>query len=196
MTPLHYHSLALRTAKPLHFPLENIRHAILGLCTEIGEAATQVKRHAIYGKELTPEMSDNLCEEIGDTLWYIPLACRELGFTFHDVCVQAEHVGYHHLPLAQATHGAFAAAGRFAALFPADVAPQSYIVHGSIVPLAKAELAALVKCLSEMAKRLGASLGELAEANIAKLRLRYPNAYTDVAAEARADKGGLGPEES
>lgn len=46
------------------------------------------------------------------------------------------------------------------------------------------------------AEHLGVSMNRIAEANIAKLRQRFPDAYSDLAAEARADKGGKSAQES
>ena len=46
------------------------------------------------------------------------------------------------------------------------------------------------------AQTLGTDLEAVAAANIAKLKLRYPAKYSDAAAEARADKGGLTAHES
>lgn len=50
--------------------------------------------------------------------------------------------------------------------------------------------------IAKLARMLGSSIEELYVANIAKLQLRFPNAYSDEAAEARADKGGLSALES
>jgi len=41
------------------------------------------------------------------------------------------------------------------------------------------------------AEALGVNMNGLARENIAKLQKRYPQAYSNEAAEARADKGGL-----
>lgn len=41
------------------------------------------------------------------------------------------------------------------------------------------------------AEHLGVPLAVMAQENIAKLRIRYPDKFTQEAAEARADKGGV-----
>lgn len=43
---------------------------------------------------------------------------------------------------------------------------------------------------------LGVSMERVAQKNIAKLQLRFPEKFSGEAAEARADKGGLGHRES
>ena len=106
-----YQQLALRTAKTGDQTYD-LRHAALGLASEVGEFTTTVKRVAIYDVELTPTLKENIVEELGDVMWYICLA----------------------------------------------------------------------------ANAVGASLTEIAAGNIAKLALRYPERYTNEAAELRADK--------
>jgi hypothetical protein len=44
--------------------------------------------------------------------------------------------------------------------------------------------------IDRMAELLGTTGDQVRAQNIAKLRQRFPDAYTDAAAEARADKGG------
>lgn len=116
-----YQAAAMRTAK-IHGDalIADLVHASLGLATETGEFTSTVKRMSQYGKTYTNELREHLCEELGDTLWYIALAATALGVTFEG----------------------------------------------------------------------------LAEDNIAKLKLRFPEAFSNEAAEARADKGGLSHKES
>lgn len=45
-------------------------------------------------------------------------------------------------------------------------------------------------------EHLGVSMNKVASMNIAKLQLRFPDKFSGAAAEARADKGGLGHRES
>lgn len=54
-------------------------HAALGMQTEVAEFADALKKHLFYGKPL--DMT-NLTEEIGDTFWYLAIACDELGMDF------------------------------------------------------------------------------------------------------------------
>lgn len=53
------------------------------------------------------------------------------------------------------------------------------------------ELGDVMWYLAIAADALGMQLGDIAQANIDKLQLRFPEAYSDEAAEARADKGGV-----
>jgi NTP pyrophosphatase (non-canonical NTP hydrolase) len=109
-----YQKLADRTAKK-GVTIFNLVHAQLGMTTEIGEFATEVKRVAIYEKPLTTEMREHMMEELGDLMWYVALA----------------------------------------------------------------------------ATALDCDLSHVANMNIDKLKKRFPDKYSNEAAEARADKGGL-----
>lgn len=57
-------------------------HAIIGVCTEGGEALDVMKKNLFYGKEID---KTNLIEELGDLLWYIQLAADELGTTIPEI---------------------------------------------------------------------------------------------------------------
>ena len=53
------------------------------------------------------------------------------------------------------------------------------------------ELGDLLWYIALAAESLGASLHQIARDNVTKLQKRFPDSYTDKAAEARADKGGV-----
>lgn len=57
-------------------------HAQLGLSSEAGEIADQLKKHFFYGKPLD---TVNLAEEIGDLFWYMALAANEVGISFDEI---------------------------------------------------------------------------------------------------------------
>ena len=117
MTFDEYAMLAARTAKSMGSTTADLTHAALGIHTEGGEFATEVKRAVIYNAFVDEA---RMAEELGDLLWYIALA----------------------------------------------------------------------------ANTLGVSLDKIAAHNFVKLRLRFPERYTDGHAEKRFDKGGLSARES
>lgn len=92
MNPTDYVDGAIRTESPVEsFNLGNLAldagkirllHATMGLCTESGELADQLKKHLFYGKELDRV---NLIEEAGDLLWYLAILLDELDTTFGEV---------------------------------------------------------------------------------------------------------------
>ena len=58
---------------------EQLLHAAMGMVTESGEFIDALKKAIFYGKEIDKV---NLREELGDILWYMALAMRELDTDF------------------------------------------------------------------------------------------------------------------
>ena len=78
-----YTNEALRTeSKLFQFTARTPRlmHIALGLTSEVGEIADQLKKHIFYGNELD---ETNLKEEAGDVMWYLALLMDELETTFN-----------------------------------------------------------------------------------------------------------------
>jgi NTP pyrophosphatase (non-canonical NTP hydrolase) len=91
MVNTEYQELASRT-ESVDFPLIAKRlatvrairllHGALGVSSESGEIADQLKKHLFYGKPLD---TTNLAEEIGDVFWYLALLSNELGINFDQI---------------------------------------------------------------------------------------------------------------
>jgi NTP pyrophosphatase (non-canonical NTP hydrolase) len=81
----YYQQLALRTEKPLPTATERLVHACLGLQTETGEVATEIKRMHIYGKPLDAKRIVHIVEELGDIMWYMAIAADAIGVSFSDI---------------------------------------------------------------------------------------------------------------
>lgn len=60
----------------------NLMHASIGMVTEAGEFLDALKKVLFYGKPLDKV---NLIEELGDMMWYVAVACVELGVSLEDV---------------------------------------------------------------------------------------------------------------
>jgi NTP pyrophosphatase (non-canonical NTP hydrolase) len=80
---------AIRTESPPNDAVRfraasNVRllHAAMGMETEVGEMMDQLKKHIFYAKPLD---TVNLKEELGDLLWYVAIACDDLGITIEQV---------------------------------------------------------------------------------------------------------------
>lgn len=69
---------APRSYKELTHQQFELVHAVLGLCTEVGELADTVKKHVIYRQPLDTE---NLVEEEGDVDWYLALLASAISTT-------------------------------------------------------------------------------------------------------------------
>lgn len=191
-----YQPLALRTEKPLPTPLERLAHATLGLITEIGEITTEVKRIVIYGKQLADvdtktqlTRAQHIAEEIGDVLWYLAIAADTLGLDLaaHDVAMNIPEGEFSvNTMLQYVVMGLAKGAGEFGTQIGAN------LFDRDLYDAEKLESAAVHTYygLKAVALIIDTPLERIMAANIAKLRERFPDAYSDEAAEARADKGG------
>lgn len=193
---IQYVPLALRTEKPLPTVAGRLSHAALGLLTETGEIVTSVKRISIYSKPMdTPDdkgktLRDHMAEEIGDAFWYVAIAADALT-------LDVQLLSYPRMvdnvirPISDLSFELGGYVGRFAetvgfmtrGLDTTPMANERVILNNS--------LANIVCVLMQFCVSLEIDLGTVLDENIAKLRERFPNAYSDEAAEARADKGGL-----
>lgn len=196
-----YGPLAKRTEKPLPGNRRKM-HALLGMITENGEFTTQVKRIVVYGKEATHEMIENMFEELGDWCWYAAIAFDSLGaeFSMDDTFLpihwnrktDADRLTYCSSMLGSiSTH--FLMGIDLSRLDGDDAAMEEQRqsqLHG--LRQAIATISMTVTAIS------GGTVGlsDILNANIDKLKARFPEAYSDQAAEARADKGGLSAQES
>jgi NTP pyrophosphatase (non-canonical NTP hydrolase) len=199
-----YPALAARTEKELPTRLDRLEHAALGLVTETGEIATIVKRIKIYGKSLDslvekgPDAGKSfralIAEEMGDVLWYLPIVTREFGVSdeVFGTMDSAEFLEPQEGLPAIALDKALASVSRRLSIAAATVAnfvEDEFIAQQTQVDLGLA-VGTITTSLANLAWLIGADLRQVAADNIAKLKLRYPEKYSDVAAEARADKGG------
>lgn len=72
-TLAEYQQLAARTCPDLGSPEANLQHMNLGVITEIGEFLDPIKKNLAYGKPLDVV---NLGEELADIAWYIANRAR------------------------------------------------------------------------------------------------------------------------
>lgn len=57
-------------------------HSMIGLCTESAEIQDMMKKHIFYGKDIDKV---NFKEELGDLMWYMAIACDELGVSLEEI---------------------------------------------------------------------------------------------------------------
>lgn len=174
-----YRPLALRTAKMFDSQHDNLDHAALGLITEIGEFASEVKRIVIYGKTMTEEMRQHMIEELGDVSWYVPLALYAEGVDHFDYVAARDAPAMVHTDLGSIAHALNEMSGKVSGV----------VLHGQ--GGCSLYLISIVALIEIAAGLLGTSGDQLRAQNIHKLQLRFPDKYSDAAAEARADKAGL-----
>lgn len=184
-----YIPLAIRTEKPLQ-PLDRLVHSCMGLITEIGEVTSELKRMAIYEKPLDDDRKKHILEEIGDVLWYIAIGVDALQTPLHWLenapTMQNRPLGssgfYEATALMFGKHCGKLCDG-VAVIYikqqipkPSFGSVQSYIM--------------ILQGLRVLAEHCGSTLEQAMDDNIAKLRIRFPEQYSNEAAEGRADKAG------
>jgi NTP pyrophosphatase (non-canonical NTP hydrolase) len=181
-----YKPLALRTEKPLPSTHLRLNHAILGLATENGEFTTTVKRIAIYEKPISVEFIGHMREELGDLLWYVAIAADaidcdipEYQYLFEDYESFDTPTQLNMVACRITMEVGFIA---FQAPLLHDARSRESIMRG---------LLNIVCSVSHACDALGFAIEDLMVENIDKLQKRFPEKYTNAAAEGRADKGGL-----
>jgi len=185
-----YFPLALRTAKPLPTPALDLRHAALGFITEIGEFVSEVKRIEIYGKPMSEEMRLHMIEELGDFNWYIPVMLKSAAAGNVLPALDASQVEELDTLNTIVDLSLMLWGTASVAVFP-SISGAAF--HDIYFPPAHelSEIAALqVAIIDRIALLLGTDGDQVRAQNIFKLQQRFPDAYSDAAAEARADKGG------
>ncbi len=70
------------------YPPGSLTYLALGLNGEAGEVAEIIKRQIRGGKPLGTEEVERLALELGDCLWYIANAARELGFSLSEIAAR------------------------------------------------------------------------------------------------------------
>lgn len=81
-----------RTLKNGGSDLKDLEHAVIGLAGETGEIADLYKRVAIY-KSMDlhdPKVLKTFAYEIGDTLWYLELLSRVIGYNMDTIIAMNE----------------------------------------------------------------------------------------------------------
>lgn len=187
-----YLPLALRTEKPLQ-GTDRLMHGCMGLITEIGEVVTELKRMAIYGKPLDADRKKHLCEEAGDVMWYIAILLVALRVNADKVTYipsftqpEGSEGKWEAMSLMFGEHcGRICFSVQEIALEPKLI--ESWATVGDIV----GSIELILKGLYVLCESCDSTIEAEMENNIAKLRERFPDAFSNEAAEARADKGGL-----
>lgn len=178
-----YHALAQRTAKQYPTQVANLNHAALGLATEFMECVV----------EYDPKKSE---EELGDYCWYIPVACQALGVKLGDLMLDA--TGHSNANALQASVNLNQSVMKLGAKATGDLitmVKRLKIYEKELTPEMRGnalnDIVKMVSFAAQLAESVGYSLASALRNNIFKLKLRFPDAYSNEAAEGRADKEGL-----
>lgn len=168
MTPTEYAELAAKTCNPER---DDLIHHGLGLVCE-------------YLEFRVARSDREQLEEIGDALWFLAGIARSLEVPFHHLCQPRGGRSHHHTADAAmesvlSSVKAFYAYGR-------EIEPEGFLA--AVAHLVD-DLMYEADCLGYLHRPQGWA-PEIAAANIAKLRRRYPEGFNSTAAIERADKAG------
>lgn len=174
---LEYQGLAVRTCTDLGDQNTNERHMNLGVVTEIGETLDIFKKHMAYNK---PIDLVNLGEELADIVWYIVNKCAfenlSLDENYEQVLSEVEEL----LETKMFTVSDLPAETKTEAILVlilnAYCAPVNNIFSAPIVQIA---------FLNHIASWFDLDFGQCLTNNIDKLKVRYPEKFTEEAAIER-----------
>lgn len=178
-----YQTAAFRTAKRFEHKAGDLNHACLGIVTEWFEFK--------FASD-----DANRLEEAADLMWYVALAATTLEIklseltgtnyvnTFQIASMKGVDVGFDMSAPVERAIGAFSTAVKRIAIY--DKPLDQPMVRGLMESLGE-----IVLGLSRLCEKNELVLVQGLRENIAKLRKRFPEKYSNEAAEARADKGGL-----
>lgn len=196
-----YAQLSAKTEKPYELT-RRLQHAALGVDTETGEFATQVKRVAIYEKDITSTkdgltLAEHMDEELGDAMFYCVIPFNAYGrapwIPEHRWALSKAHqLGINLLlPLSSEDQT------RMLGLVRGEMAIVKAQIEQNLYnspDMALAPFATMMGLIADACGLIGRNFGETLERNVDKLQGangRYDSAgYSNAAAEARADKGG------
>lgn len=185
-----YQERALRTAKVLPTLAENLMHCALGIGSEAGELSETI---ACAWMNM-PFDANNIIEEIGDACWYAAVMCHFMDWRFEDMFQDPDTLSEASAPLAHAVIGRNPPAmtlvyNSFAGEILTIV--KAHVIYGKELDdeLLKRKLELFISAASLLSNvhDIPFELVTLAR-NIDKLKMRYPDKYSDVAALERADK--------
>lgn len=168
MTYTEYKEKASRTLSELGSKDKNVLHMIVGMSTEINEILDAWKKHFAYGRELDLV---NIKEEIGDFLWYVANFCSITNFENVEFDVQeqwkSEEKPFFHIVEANK--------------IISDILCNHYSYQEpteNYYELLQREVYFAFEEIIIFSKVMGFDIEEIAQTNIKKLEVRYPEKFT------------------
>jgi NTP pyrophosphatase (non-canonical NTP hydrolase) len=169
-----YQGLAARTCPNLPGEHENERHMNLGVITEIGEVLDIFKKNLAYGKAIDVV---NLGEELADISWYIVNKCRfqeiSLEDAFNTVTAEVKDLLDTQMFSEEGLSKELKTEALMHPLLQAYCGPTNSIFSAPIVQLA---------ILANIAEWFELDFFQCLTNNIDKLKVRYPEKFTEEAA--------------
>ena len=156
-----YAEAVARTAKPFDDEKTHRIVATMGLLGEIGELVEKIKHQQVHGHDV---YRTEILEEIGDAAWYLTEYCRAHAIET-DLWTRTISAMPPTSDILQLVHQLIWALAGVLQWSPSQGAP----VPAVVLPLARA--------LAVLARAYGSDIEQVLEANVAKLRKRYPEGF-------------------
>ena len=174
---LEYQGLATRTYVDLGDLESNQRHMNLGVITEVGETLDIFKKFLAYKK---PMDIVNLGEELADMAWYIVNQCtlQELILDdhFEEVLMETEELIRIKMFSVEGLSSELKAEAILTLILGTYCTPSNHIFNAPIIQLAM---------LHHIASWFDLDFFQCLTNNIDKLKVRYPEKFTEEAAQNR-----------
>ena len=174
---LEYQGLAARTCPNLEGEGVNERHMNLGVITEMGEAMDIFKKFLAYKK---PMDLVNLGEELADMAWYIVNKCRFeeliLDDNFDEVLAETKELVEERMFTKADLPAELKAEAILTLILVPYCAPTNNMFSAPIIQLAM---------LHHIASWFDLDFFQCLTNNIEKLKVRYPEKFTEEAAQNR-----------
>lgn len=165
-----YQQLASRTCPDLGSNELNLRHMQMGVITEVGETLDVIKKFIAYGKPLDIV---NIGEEIADTIWYKANEARMAGVVWK----QEEFDTYlAEFDTAIINNGEYSVTEETIDTLIVSVLPITYSIDEGLVNIRD------VASLCKAAEFYSLDFFQILTNNINKLKIRYPEKFTNEAA--------------
>ncbi len=171
-----YQQLALKTLSSNFFvnkPMPPLLHAAMGFVTETTELLEAFSNGIDVDKV-------NVCEELGDILWYVAIYCEYSDTDIRYMRYEAEKIsGF--LEAQQNVLSAIIAAGKFQDIF------KKAIYYNNPLDFQKLQviLQDLIYACANIAGWCGKDILTVAATNIQKLQARFPGKFTEDGANNR-----------
>lgn len=167
-----YAKEVVRTLKVLPTLEENLLHISYGITTEIGELVDIYKKKLAYGKEIDLV---NLKEELGDIQWYVFNGLNFLKFNINNIDEESK-VNLIYFPNNEyKTKGLLLGLSFYSSELFKDLSEDE-------ISVIKIDLLIIYKIVKLICKDYGFEMENIFDININKLKVRFPEKFTQEAA--------------
>ncbi len=167
-----YEKAALRTLGPHN----DLLYLTIGLVGEVGEVIDYAKKTLYHGHKYE---ADKFAEEIGDVCWYVAAICHNQGLQFSDIASWPDQDNMKNKVVLNPEKIL-----NLASLCSPTIIKE-HVENGTI----QGPLIRLMREVKSVAMDAHLFFPDVLEQNIAKLKRRYPDGYSDISSVQRVDHG-------